>query len=241
MMNHMSIFKELVSDLASMEVKYVDEDLALLLLLSLPPSFDNVRETICLARDTLTLAEVYEALTTRETMKGMVQSVSSSSKGEGLQVRGRPEHRNYNNNNYNRDKSTNGRDRSKSRGKDKFCRYCKKNNHVIDDCWKLQNKEKRAGTYKPKNKSDGDGKASVASGAESSDSGDALVVFAGCVVGRDEWILDSACSFHICINRDWFSSYESMQSGDVVRMGDDNPRDIVGRGSVRIGSRCTMV
>ena len=100
----------------------------------MPPSFTNLRETICLARDTLTLAEFYDALTTREKMKGMVQSDGSSSKGEALQVHGRTEQRNNNNN---RDKSTNGRDRSKYRGKDKFCRYCKKSNHVIDDCWKL--------------------------------------------------------------------------------------------------------
>nr|AAX95987.1 retrotransposon protein, putative, unclassified [Oryza sativa Japonica Group]ABA92387.1 retrotransposon protein, putative, unclassified [Oryza sativa Japonica Group] len=33
---------------------------------------------------------------------------------------------------------------------------------------------------------------------------------------------------------DWFSSYKSVQNGDVVRMGDDNPREIVGIGSVQI-------
>ena len=49
--------------------------------------------------------------------------------------------------------------------------------------------------YKLKNKSDGDGKASVVFVVDNSDSGDVLVVFAGCVAGRDEWILDSACSF----------------------------------------------
>ncbi|KAK1619242.1 hypothetical protein QYE76_024759 [Lolium multiflorum] len=32
----------------------------------------------------------------------------------------------------------------------------------------------------------------------------------------------------------WFSSYEFVQSGDVVRMGDNNPREIVGIGSVQI-------
>jgi hypothetical protein len=68
-------------------------------------------------------------------------------------------------------KSKTDRGCSKSKGRrDKFCRYCKKDNHNIDDCWKLQNKEKRNGTYQPKNKSDGDGKAFVAC------SGDALVV-----------------------------------------------------------------
>ena len=39
-MNHLSIFKEIVADLVSMEVKY-DEDLVLLLLCSLPSSFIN--------------------------------------------------------------------------------------------------------------------------------------------------------------------------------------------------------
>jgi len=71
-MNHLSIFKEIISDLVSMEVKYDDEDLALLLLCSLPNSFANFRDTILLSRDELTTAEVYEALLAREKMIGMV-------------------------------------------------------------------------------------------------------------------------------------------------------------------------
>ncbi|CAD6246447.1 unnamed protein product [Miscanthus lutarioriparius] len=239
-MNHLSIFKEIVTNLVSMEVKYDDEDLALLLLCSLLTSFANFRDTILLSHDELTLAEVYKVLQMREKMKGMVRSDVSSSKGEVLQVRGRPEQKTYNNNN-NRDKSKNGKCRSKSRGRDKFYRYCKKDTHVIEDCWKLQNKEKRNGMYKPKNKSDGDGKASVVSAVDNSDSGDVLVVFAGCVAGRDKWILDCACSFHICSNKDWFSSYESVQSGDVMRMGDNNPREIVGIGSVQIKMHDGMI
>ena len=73
---------------------------------------------------------------------------------------------------------------------------------MIEDCWKLQNKEKRKNKF--------DGKASVASAGDNSES-DCLVVFAG----PDEWILDSACSFHICTNRDWFSSYEPLHNGDL--------------------------
>ncbi|CAD6236154.1 unnamed protein product [Miscanthus lutarioriparius] len=225
-MNHLSIFKEIVADLVSMEVKYDDEDLALLLLCSLPTSFANFQDTILLSRDELTLAEVYEALQTREKMKGMVQSDVSSSKGEVLQVRGSPEQKTYNNNN-NRDKSKNSKGRFKSRGRDKFCMYCKKDIHVIEDCWKLQNKEKKM--------------ASVVSVVDTFNSGDVLVVFASCVAGRDEWILDSACSFHICSNRDGIGSYESMQSEDVVRMGDNNPREIVGIGSVQIKMHDGMI
>jgi hypothetical protein len=44
-----------------MEVMYADEDLALILSVSLPSSFINFHDTICLSQDTLTLAKVYEA------------------------------------------------------------------------------------------------------------------------------------------------------------------------------------
>ena len=235
-MNHILVFKEIVADLLSMEVKFDDGDLGLLLLCSLPGSYSNFRDTILLSRDELTLAEVYEVLQSKKKMKGMVQGESSSSKGEALQVRGRSEQKSYDNNN--RDKSQHGRGRSKSRDK-KFCKYCKKTNHFIEDCYTVKIKEKRNAAYQQKNKTEGN--ASVVSGTDSIDSGDCLVTFAGCVAGHDEWILDSACSFHIYINREWFSSYKPVQSGDVVRMGDDNPCEIVGIGSVQIRSHDGMV
>jgi hypothetical protein len=40
-LTHISVFKEIAADLTSMEVKFDDEDLALLLLCSLPASFSN--------------------------------------------------------------------------------------------------------------------------------------------------------------------------------------------------------
>ena len=40
-LNHLSVFKKIVSDLLSMEVEYDDEDLGLILLCSLPSSFSN--------------------------------------------------------------------------------------------------------------------------------------------------------------------------------------------------------
>ncbi|KAK1654004.1 hypothetical protein QYE76_071809 [Lolium multiflorum] len=100
------------------------------------------------------------------------------------------------------------------------------------------------GTYQPKN-NDGNGKAAVVTGkgeaavvagndGRDSSDGDCLAVLAACVSRDDEWILDTACSFHICCNKDWFSSYESVQSGDFVRVGNDNQCSIVGIGSVQI-------
>ena len=143
--NHLSVFKEIIADLQSMEVTYDDEDLGLILLCSLPGSYANFRDTILYSRDTLTMNDVYEALQAKKKMKQMVSSEGPTSSGEVLSVRGRTHKKS--NNGY-RGKSSNGyHGRSKSRDKDeKFCRYCKKNTHFISECIKLKNKEKRAGT-----------------------------------------------------------------------------------------------
>jgi hypothetical protein len=74
-----------------------------------------------------------------------------------------------------------------------FCKYCKKKTHVIENCYKLQNKEKRN-----REKGKTDGTASIASD-NSNDNGDVLVAFAGCATDDAQWILDSACSYHVCI------------------------------------------
>jgi hypothetical protein len=85
--------------------------------------------------------------------------------------------------------------------------------------------------YQPKNKSDGGGKASVVS---SYSDGDALAVFTACVSRDNEWILDTAASFHICCNKDWFSLYEFVQPRDFVRVGGDTPCQIKDVGSIQI-------
>ena len=132
--------------------------------------------------------------------------------------------------NRNRGKSSSGyKGRLKSRGRgEKFYKYCKKDNHFIEDSYKLKNKENRTGTYREKGKSNDEGNISVAA---SKAYGDSLVAFARCANSNDEWILDSAASFHICTNRDWFVTYDSLQGGGSVRLGDDSPLDIVGTGS----------
>jgi hypothetical protein len=166
-------------------------------------------------------------------MKLMVSSEGSAFNGEALSVRGRTENKS---NNGNRDKSSNGyKGRSESRSKrDKFCKYCKKDNHFISECYKSKNKEKRTGTFREKGKSNDEGNASVAASKSDYSDGDTLVALAGCANRDDEWILDSAASFYICINRDWFVTYDSLKAGGSVRLGDNSPLDIVGIGAIQI-------
>ncbi|KAG8472328.1 hypothetical protein CXB51_035360 [Gossypium anomalum] len=63
---HLTVFKEILSNLEAMEVQYDKEDLGLILLCSLPPSYSAFRDTILYSRESLTVDE-----------------------GEGLIVRGR--------------------------------------------------------------------------------------------------------------------------------------------------------
>jgi hypothetical protein len=74
--------------------------------------------------------------------------------------------------------------KSKSRSGDKFCRYCK-DNDVISEYWKLQNKEKRDDTSTSKGKLE-DGTALVVSMIIQIP-GSVLVAFAGCTSEDVEW------------------------------------------------------
>ena len=40
--------------------------------------------------------------------------------------------------------------------------------------------------------------------------------------GENEWILDTSATYHVCPNRDWFTSFEKLEGCSVV-MGDDHP------------------
>jgi len=108
---------------------------------------------------------------------------------------------------------TKTRSRSKSRdGKDIKCWTCGKAGHMKKDC---------------RNKATGKPSGSV---VVTEDSGYALCTSAH--VGNDEWILDSACSYHMCHVKEFFSSY-TPSKGSVL-MGNDQPCKIVGIGSVKI-------
>ncbi|KAG8474805.1 hypothetical protein CXB51_031510 [Gossypium anomalum] len=54
---HLTVFKEILSNLEAMEVQYDKEDLGLILLCSLPPSYSTFRDTILYSRESLTVDE----------------------------------------------------------------------------------------------------------------------------------------------------------------------------------------
>ena len=64
--DHLTMFKDIITDLESMELKVEDEDLALILLCSLTSSYRNFVETLLYSREKISLEEVYEALYSKE-------------------------------------------------------------------------------------------------------------------------------------------------------------------------------
>ncbi|KAK2974549.1 hypothetical protein RJ640_007393 [Escallonia rubra] len=47
------------------------------------------------------------------------------------------------------------------------------------------------------------------------------------------WILDIGCSYHMCLNRDWFATYRSFDGGKVL-MGKDVASKVVGICAIQI-------
>ncbi|KAJ9542762.1 hypothetical protein OSB04_029268 [Centaurea solstitialis] len=216
---HLSKFKEIVGDLKNLEVKYDDEDLGLILLCSLPPSFGTFMDTIIYSRDSLSLDEVYTALSSKEKMKEI--NPGHVPRAEGLNARGRP---------FEKCSSSSSKSRSKSRGKPRrFCNFCKRKGHTMEECFKLQAKNKA------KNKTTGtSGEADVVEQGEVGFcNGEVLMVSEGMMNTSEEWILDSGCTFHMCPHRSWFHTYEKVPEG-VVMMGNNDSCPIIGKGTIRI-------
>ncbi|GKE82890.1 hypothetical protein Tco_1552890 [Tanacetum coccineum] len=68
---HIGEFNKLIGDLANIGVDIDDEDQALMLLTSLPPSYDNFVETLLYGRESLTLEDVLSSLNSRELIWGI--------------------------------------------------------------------------------------------------------------------------------------------------------------------------
>ncbi|GJZ42293.1 retrovirus-related pol polyprotein from transposon TNT 1-94 [Tanacetum coccineum] len=211
---HIDEFNKLVGDLANIDVEIDDEDQALMLLTSLPSSYDNFEDTLLYGRESLILEDVLSSLNSRELKK----RTNAKDDGDGLYVRGRSDHRG----NQGR-----GSSRSKSKGKGTYklkCYICYSEDHLKKDCPK-RNKKKSTGFVK-KNAGQGSGMHS-----EGYDNGNLLMA-----VSEErflEWIIDSGGSFHIAPRRDFLFDFKEFNGGTVL-LGDNKAHAIMGIGKVGV-------
>ncbi|KAG8485411.1 hypothetical protein CXB51_021801 [Gossypium anomalum] len=227
---HLTVFKEILSNLEAMEVQYDKEDLGLILLCSLPPSYSTFRDTILYSRESLTVDEVYDSLTSYDKMKHLV--VKLDSQREGLIVRGRQDQNANDDCGRTQERNPRGKFkcRSKSSNRGKTCNFCKKKGQIKSECYKLQNKIKRKATNQKGKQPENFGEADV---VEDYSDGELLVASVNDSKVNEEWILDSGCTFHMSPNQGWFTTYETVSEG-IILIGNNASYKIVGVGTIKV-------
>ncbi|PWA53594.1 Retrovirus-related Pol polyprotein from transposon TNT 1-94 [Artemisia annua] len=173
MNDHITSFNQLVTDLMNMDEVFKDQDLALILLGSLPEEYELLETTLLNGKDDVSLSEVCAALYSKE-LRRKDKQISSSGDAEVLLVK----------------KGTDKRWRSKSRqriSKDE-CVFCHVKGHWKRDCPKLKTKDNH---YK--------GKAVAEANVTKCDDeeSDLSLATSSTKNAFDVWLLDSACSHHI--------------------------------------------
>ncbi|GJQ96508.1 retrotransposon protein, putative, ty1-copia subclass [Tanacetum coccineum] len=172
---HIDEFNKIVLDLANIEIKFEDEDLALLLLTSLPASYEHFVDTLLYGWKTLTLEDVMAALNSKEIKE---RSKAKEDDGEGLYVRGRTDHR--------ESRQSRGKSRSKSRGGRLKFSIFQSEDHLKRNCPKNNRKKSKGYVKKDKQPS--------FSGSTYDDSEVVMVMSAQ---DMPDWIIDLECSYHM--------------------------------------------
>jgi len=165
------MFNQLVADLLNLDVKFEDEDLALMLLSSLPDKFEHLETTLLHGKENMSLDAVCFALYSHELRKQDKMKTKSTTSKEALVARGRQQ---------SQTKERRGMSKSKGRAvaKDE-CSFCHEKGHWKKDCPKLQKKEKA-----PQDANVADCKSDVESDIS-------LIASLSASSYPDEWILDS--------------------------------------------------
>ncbi len=231
--DHLDEYNKLLLDLSNIGVEVDEEDKALILIYSLPKSFEHITTTMLYGKETISLEEVEATLLSNELRLKVQLQHQVQTPAQGLIVRGRDEQK----------KGGQGRSKSKTRSKSRsrrpgVCHYCKKPGHWKSECRLLQSKKERE--QKDKGTVSDSATVAVSSAGHNSNDNDAVFTAACSVSHPDTWIVDSGASFHMTPHREWFSSFRSCEGGTVL-LGDDGICKVEGVGIVQIKSNANTV
>src|SRR5436190_880344 len=208
-LQHLNVFNKILNDLLALEVKMEEEDKALILLSSLPPSYDHLVTTILYGKETLELEDVRVMLVNNELMK----RTDPAQEGSGLVVgsgKGK------------------GPKREKKSSFKVSCWICK-GGHTRRECPFREEVSKMTGRGSDRGEKSGKPEASVVE----EDLCEVLMAQSGRKKTSDVWLLDSACTYHVCPRREWFSTYQPCDGGSIL-MGNDAECKVVGIRSIRM-------
>ncbi|KAL0787017.1 hypothetical protein Bca101_003263 [Brassica carinata] len=131
--DHLDKLNSILLELRNIDVKVEDEDAALILLVSLPNSFENSVQSFIVGKDTVKLEEVRSALHSRE-LRHKASSSETDNQASRLFVSGVKGH----------GKRRTSKDRNSfPRGPKPYdiCNYCKEKGHWKSDCPKMKQQQ----------------------------------------------------------------------------------------------------
>jgi len=193
MNEHLNDFNKMIADLKNLDVEINDEDKALLLLNSLSDTYEHLVTTLLYGKENIKFIDVSNALVNNE-YRNKDQIVHKDSTSEALTVRDRTNPRRF---------RGRGRSRSKSRGESSNRRYLAKDKCAF--CHKKRALEERLSNQGQQEKDE-----PTVNVARDEDERDSTFMVSSPENHFGEWILDSACSYHICPNKHLFSRLEEL-------------------------------
>ncbi|GJW13404.1 hypothetical protein Tco_0017537 [Tanacetum coccineum] len=196
--DHIDEFNKLILDLANIDIKIKDEDQALMLLMSLPSSYENFVEILLYGSESLTMENVLATKSLRYLKKRA--EVTKEETGDGLYVRGRS------NNSGKAHSSRSSRFKLRGVTGKLKCFIFHSEGHLKRDCLM-----KKSSGFTKKGKRDQDSDSSDNEG--NTYFGEALVL-----VGNDEMtelVMDSGGSYHMTHKRDLLYDFKGFDGGSV--------------------------
>ncbi|RVW80140.1 Retrovirus-related Pol polyprotein from transposon TNT 1-94 [Vitis vinifera] len=212
---HLNEFNTITNQLSSVEIDFDDEIRALIVLASLPNSWEAMRMAVSnsTGKEKLKYNDIRDLILAEEIRRRDAGETSGSGSALNLETRGRGNNRNSNQGRSNSRNSN--RNRSKSRSSQQVqCWNCGKTGHFKRQC------------KSPKKKNEDDSANAVTEEVQ-----DALLLAVDSPL--DDWVLDSGASFHTTPHREIIQNYVAGDFGKVY-LADGSALDVVGLGDVRI-------
>ncbi|GJW96333.1 zinc finger, CCHC-type containing protein [Tanacetum coccineum] len=202
----------------------------------LPPSWKDFKHTLKHLKEELTLIELGSHLRIEESLRAQDNDKPKGNNVAGPSVVNMVEHNNSSRYNDNKGKRKHHDTRANPNKKPKVtCWKCGKPGHLKKDC-KAGNVGNRANGSSTKGSEDGSSNPLKGQSMFNKSHQIYYVTYVSeaFFVQDDDvaWWVDSGATVHVCKDRCWFKTYESLNDGSILHMGNESTTLVHGRGCV---------